>query len=142
MASQNQILIDSNILIYALNADSPKSDLALAFLLQLKNSVIAEQNILETLRVMTHPTFGLQLETENILDTISEILPDVHIIRPNDSTYKFFLTLLDSVPVSGNHIFDTYLVATMLSHRITSIATDNVKDFKIYSHIQVNNPFM
>lgn len=53
------MLIDSNILIYAINLDSPKSKIAQEFLKEnLDNLEITHQNILESIRILTHPKFS------------------------------------------------------------------------------------
>ena len=52
------MLLDSNILVYAINVRSPKNQVAQKFLQEnLKELVVAHQNILETMRVLTHPKF-------------------------------------------------------------------------------------
>lgn len=50
------MLIDSNILVYAINILSPKHKKAQNFLQEnITKLEIAHQNIFETLRVLTHP---------------------------------------------------------------------------------------
>lgn len=38
-------------------------------------------------------------------------------------------------------VFDAYLVATALSNDIDTIATDNTRDFKKFSDLNIINPF-
>ena len=136
------MLIDSNILIYALNIKSDKHKAARHFLKQnYKNLYIAQQNVLETLRVITHSKFPNVLLPIKAVDKIEKLAVGFNLITPKAETYLIALDLISKYKISGNRIFDAYLVATMLSNGITRIATDNVKDFAIYRGIEVVNPF-
>ena len=48
--------------------------------------------------------------------------------------------LFNQHPVSGVHIFDLFLVATMLENGVTRIYTYNTKDFDIFSEIEILTP--
>ena len=137
------MLVDSNILIYSINTRSPKHKQAQRFLKEnLKNLVIAHQNILETLRVLTHNRFPNPMKLQNALNDISAISNSTRIISPLNNTYYLAIELIKVHRLIGNKIFDAYLVATALSSGITEIATDNVRDFKKFKEIKVINPFV
>lgn len=136
------MLIDSNILIYAINADSDKCETAKKFIEEnLKNLEITHQNILETIRVLTHKKFSAPLKTSEAIEAISAIIKPFRIITPTQMTISISLEYIRSLNISGNRIFDAYLAATALSNDIKVIATDNVKDFKIFEGLRVINPF-
>lgn len=136
------MLIDSNILIYAINLDSPKSKIAQKFLNEnLGNLEISHQNILESIRILTHPKFSNPMKIKDCLKAISGISDCAHILIPDQRSYYLVLELIKNYNLSGNRIFDAYLVAIMLSLGIKEIATDNERDFKKFAGIKVINPF-
>lgn len=73
------MLIDSNILIYSINRHSPRNKEAQEFLINnLGNFVIAHQNIIETIRILTHPKFPNPMKIENALSAIeNEVIEKV-----------------------------------------------------------------
>lgn len=137
------MLIDSNVLIYAINADSPKHKLAKQFLEEnIQNLQIAHQNILETLRVLTHTKYTNPLKLKDALKSILAITKESQIICPTDSTYYITVELIKEHDLTGNRIFDAYLAATAASNDINTIATDNVRDFAKFKILKVVNPFV
>ncbi len=136
------MLIDSNILIYAINADSPKHKKAQEFLKEsLGNLEIAHQNTLEAIRVLTHQKFSKPMRLKDALMAIQAISKFCQIISPTQTTYYLSLELINKYKLIGNRIFDAYLVATALSNSINIIATDNSSDFKKFSGLEIINPF-
>lgn len=136
------MLVDSNVLIYAINADSPKHSLAKQFLKEnSQNLHIAHQNIFETLRVLTHTKFSNPQNPRAALKSIFEISKSCQVIVPNNKTHYAAAELVIEHNLTGNRIFDAYLVATALTNDINVIATDNVKDLGKFSGMTIINPF-
>lgn len=136
------ILVDSNILIYAINRSSPKHTIAQQFLQQEKEKlVLAHQNIFEALRVLTHPRYPKPMKINPAIEAVISITSNLDVIYPFLETQQLSLELLKKYKLTSNQIFDGYLVATMLSNGIDKIATDNVKDFQKFKYIKVINPF-
>ena len=136
------MLIDSNILIYAINTDSPKHKKSQQFLQEnLRNLEIAHQNILEAIRVLTHQKFSKPMGLKMALAAIQAISKSCRIISPSQTTYYLWLELINEHALAGNRIFDAYLAATALSSGIDIIATDNVSDFKKFKGLKIINPF-
>ncbi len=136
------MLIDSNILIYAINSTSPKHKKAQIFLRNhLDESAVAHQNIFETLRVLTHPKFPKPMKIEKAIDAVDSIIQKCLIIAPDYKTHSIALELIRKHLFSADMIFDAYLTATALSNGIYEIATDNEKDLKKFSEINIVNPF-
>ena len=136
------MIIDSNILIYAINADSPKNKKAQKFLKEnLKDLEVTHQNILETIRVLTHQKFSKPMKPKLALAAIQAIVQACRIISPTQTTYYLWLELINKYILSGNRIFDAYLAATALSNGINIIVTDNVADFKKFKGLKIINPF-
>lgn len=137
----SKILIDSNILINATNTHSEKHIIALNFLEQIPQGCISIQNINEFLRVSTHPIFQNPLTQAQAITQIKKFMNIFEVVTPSEQTTLIHLDLLDKYKSTSNQIYDNFLVATMLTHSIKTIATDNEKDFKKYKEIKVYNPF-
>ena len=136
------MLIDSNILIYSINSSSPKHKKAQAFMQKhIGNLEIAHQNILETLRVLTHKKFPTPMKIDDALESIESILKGTQVISPSYRTHRIALELVKKHQLTSDQIFDAYLVATALDNGIYTIATDNTKDFVILTEIKVISPF-
>ena len=135
------MLVDSNILVYAINADSPKNKVAQNFLINNSCTLqIAHQNIFESLRVLTHPKFSHPMQSNDAQSALWAIVHGCKIIYPNNKTHYLTFELIKKNKLLGNHIFDAYLAATAISNNIMTIATDNIKDFKEFE-IDLLNPF-
>lgn len=132
------ILLDSNIIIYAINTSSPRHKAAREFIQsKVRNLAVAHQNITETIRVLTHAGYPHPMNVSASVAAVSSILKSCVVVHPNQDTLPVALDLIQRYTILGNHIFDAYLVATMLSNDITKIATDNARDFSRYSGIEV-----
>lgn len=139
------MLIDSNILIYSLTTDSPKSLAARTFLnSQVKEStlLIAHQNIFEVLRAITHTKFSNPFGITDAIASLDEICLAAKIIYPTRETHALALALVREYNISGNEIFDAYLIATAINNDCFEIATDNEKHLRKYREITVVNPFL
>jgi predicted nucleic acid-binding protein len=49
--------------------------------------------------------------------------------------------LLNHDVVTGQRIFDVFLVATMMDNQVRTLYTQNTKDFSRFTDIQAINPF-
>ncbi len=136
------ILLDTNILIYAINQNSNKMVTARNFINEnIGKLIVSDQNINEALRVLTHEKFENFLSIKQARKAVLRITDNCTRIFPNSSTHKKFLRILLRKNVVSNHIYDAYLIATMLSNGINQLATDNEKDFEGYKDIKIKNPF-
>lgn len=136
------MLIDSNILVYAINSSSPKHLHAQSFIQgNVGKLQIAHQNIFETLRVLTHSKYPNPMKTNEAVGAVENILKVCDIISPDYKTHRIALELIKKYKIVSNQIFDAYLAATAISNGIDTVATDNIKDLKRFSEIKVINPF-
>lgn len=136
------MLIDTNVIVYALTKGSPKKNAAQQFLTEYNSQIfVAHQSINETLRVITHPKSNKPIPLTKALESIDSITSQFRIISPLPITMPFCLSLIRKYNITSNQVFDAYLVATGLSYEIDTIVTDNVKDLGKYSKIEVLNPF-
>src|SRR3989344_6301021 len=89
------MLLDTNILIYAINADSPKNKEAQKFLESPTSRLeITHQNILEAIRVLTHLKYSHPMKLQDALSAISEITIHLEIVTPNKTSYYLALELI------------------------------------------------
>jgi len=135
------MLIDSNILIYSLNRDSPKQQTAQRFLHSQKQLIFAQQNIFETLRILTHSKFPNPFPTTEAIKAIALITDQAKVVAPTIETLDIALALTEKYQIKGAEVFDAYLVATAMSHGIAQIATDNTKHLEKYTEVEIVNPF-
>ncbi len=140
--SKRAILIDSNVIIYAINSSSSKHKAAQDFLqAQVGNMILAHQNIFESMRVLTHKKFPNPMTPDNAIKAIGNISERCHVISADQGAYHIALAFIKKHTLIGDKVFDAYLAATALSVGVKSIATDNVKDFRIFEGIKIVNPF-
>lgn len=62
-------------------------------------------------------------------------------ILPTERTIARLDELLDQDIVTGQGIFDVFLVATMMDNQVRTLYTQNTKDFSRFTDIQAINPF-
>jgi len=137
------MLLDSNLIVYAVNSSSPKQVESQEFI---KSNIgelcLSHQNILESIRVLTHPKFSSPMDPAGASEAVWAIANTIRLITPNQESLFLFKELIDKYNLRGNKIFDAYLVATAMANEIFSVATDNVKDFKKFEEISVISPFL
>jgi hypothetical protein len=57
------------------------------------------------------------------------------VVEETKSGLVFLADFLRTIPLSGKQIHDANLVATMLTYNIPNLLTNNVEDFKRFSHL-------
>ncbi|HEY1835886.1 MAG TPA: PIN domain-containing protein [Candidatus Saccharimonadales bacterium] len=140
--STKLFLADSNIIIYALNSSSPKHKAAQVFLqAHASHLALAHQNVLESLRVLTHHKFSSPMTPAEATRAIMSIAEACRVITPDRTTYYLALELIRKYKLPGDKIFDAYLAATALTNGVSTIATDNTKDFAAIEELETINPF-
>jgi toxin-antitoxin system PIN domain toxin len=139
------ILVDANLLIYAVNGDSPFHDQARPWweeslsgheLVGLPWAVI-----LAFLRVTTHRRiFDRPLEPEQALGYVDEWLnlPICRTPEPTDRHWPVLRNLLVQSGTAGNLTTDAHLAALALEHGATLCSSDN--DFQRFPGIAFHNP--
>lgn len=137
------MIIDSNIVVYAIDKNSLKHKRAQEFLKENLGSLeIAHQNIFETLRVITHPKLPRPMKIRDAIDAVEKMLKVCSIVSPNWRTPSIAIELIKKYKLSSDLVFDAYLVATALSNEVNKIATDNIRDFQKFTELEVINPFI
>jgi toxin-antitoxin system PIN domain toxin len=141
-------LVDTNILVYASDENSPYHLQAKNFLQQCRDSqemwCVTWVNIFEYLRVVTHPNvFRQPMNTDDAKENISRLLslPQIEILSEERTFFEVYCELTEKVgSITGNLVHDAHIAALMLQHGITKIYTlDN--QFRIFPFLEVLNPF-
>ncbi len=131
------ILIDTNILIYAIDADSRfhNSSLKLLFDPTLK-LFTTSKNLSEFLVVLTRNK-EIELSTTECFELLNSLLTDINILYPNPTTFRIFQNLISKYNPRGLWIHDVEIASIGLAHGISTIATNNIADFNRIAEIEV-----
>lgn len=134
---KNKVLLDTNILIYALDGDS---DYHLSAWEILNNDYydfyLSTKNISEFIAVVTRRLNPL-LNIEDTLSIIKKARQDYTVIYPTHSSLDQLLILSEKYKVKGLRIYDFEIISLALANDIHKIATFNYKDFNRIEEIEV-----
>jgi uncharacterized protein len=139
------ILIDANLLIYAIDSASPHHPVARRWLEKILSGTetvgLAWSVILAFLRIVTHPAvMHRPLSPEDALGYVDSWLqqPYVHAIVPGDKHWFLLRDLLHSTGTAGNLTSDSHLAALALEHDCTVYSADH--DFGRFPGVRQVNP--
>ena len=129
LISREKYLIDTNVLLYALDRKSPLHSKVKALLeagLRGETTlVVAHQNILECIAVLTR---GYKIPHDIALREVFAFTSAFEQISPSPGTIDTFLSLIRRAKTV--YVFDIYLAATMMDNDVERIITANPKDFQ------------
>ncbi len=141
--------IDTNILVYAHNADSQFNQAETAFLETVMNQTDANGNdtvcipvqvLIEFINVITWEKLPNPLTLSQAMMIVDDYLQSgIPIIYQNETHLTTFLNLLANI-TSRKKIFDVALAATLKNNHVEGIYTVNVNDFKAFKFLKVINP--
>lgn len=139
------ILVDANLLIYAVDRDSPHHAPARRWLeAALSGSEpvgIAWIAALAFVRITTHPgVMRKPLSAENAIGYIDGWLrqPFVRLIGPGEKHWPILRNLLTASGTAGNLTSDAHLAALAIEHGCTVASADN--DFRRFAGVTHVNP--
>jgi len=121
--------IDTNILVYYVDMDSPfhnECRECLERLVKSQRAILTQQNLVELAVVLTR--MGVSPEQSN--DYVQGFADSIPVLRPTLKTLRIFFDLLEKTLKKGVVLFDLYLAATLTSNEVNSLYTYNEKDFK------------
>jgi len=147
MTTSEVSLLDTNVLVYAADENSPffrrsknLRDKGLAGELSL---CIGLQNLSEFFAVITDPKrVDSPRNQEEALAEIRRYLYSKKIIKiyPRPASGEMMVELLKRYPVKKQEIFDLQVVATMLANGVRRICTFNGSDFARFAEIEAIEP--
>ncbi|MBI2487381.1 MAG: PIN domain-containing protein [Deltaproteobacteria bacterium] len=140
--------IDTNILVYAYNLDSPLNQRASAFLEDdiLTGNIKAclpFQSLYEFYAIITDPRRVEKpvepKEAKGVIEayTRARNIPKIY---PRKSNLKNTFDLLSKYNITKQEIFDVVFVATLLDNGVDGIITRNTKHFERFEFLKVLNP--
>jgi len=139
------ILIDANLLIYAIDSGSPHHSAARGWLERILSGAdevgLTWNVILAFLRIVTHPAVVRRpLAPEVALEYVDSWLqqPCVRTVVPGTKHWLIFRALVRSAGTAGNLTSDAHLAALALEHDCELHSTDH--DFKRFPGIKHINP--
>ncbi len=139
------ILLDTNLLVYALNADAAQHqesrrivESALEGRLQ---AVLIPQVLVETYAMLTDPKrVSRPLSPDAAWREIEVYRTAIPLLPWNDQVLPGLGRLLTAAKITGQDVFDTMIVACMHAHNVRSICSYNRTGFGRYPGVDVVSP--
>ena len=140
-------LLDTNILVYATDAESPfhrraKEIRDCAERGEMK-VCLALQVLTEFYSTVTNLKNRAPLSPKEAKEEVERYLESRNFLKIciRTTTIEKMVELAENHKIKGQNIYDVQLVATMLDNGVKEIYTANDKDFKEFEEIEVVNPF-
>jgi predicted nucleic acid-binding protein len=136
------VFVDTCILLDATNAARAGHKAAIAALEHNRELVMSAQIVREYLAVATRATDvnGLGLVLEDALSNVEVFRRFVRLVPEEKPILRAFLALLNDVRCVGKTIHDAFVVATMQTHGIRTILTNNTEHFRRFTQIKIVQP--
>jgi toxin-antitoxin system PIN domain toxin len=142
-----RMLLDTNVLVYAINPESPRHAASAQVLREALTgriqACIAIQSIHEFYSVVTNEKLAPSPFTPGQAHMIATLLlqtPRIEKLAQDQSTTRLALSLADELGVSGPRFFDCLLAASAKQHNVGIILTENTRDFSPYSFLEAVQP--
>jgi len=134
------VFIDTNILVYAQQSYSPFHQTATNALQQLAtvgtSLCMSRQILREYLAVMSRSNLVNGQTSQSVL-VRDVVLFETQFLIAEDGPLvtQQLLQLLTTIPCAGKQVHDANIVATMLTHGVTTLLTHNVVDFQRFGSL-------
>lgn len=139
------MLLDANVLLYAIDTSSPQHDPARTWVEDALNGNrrvgIPWQTLGAVARIATHPRVMKQpLSGTEVSRVIEDWLacPVVWMPEPGERTARIFVRLISQLGITGNLITDAQLAALAIEHGLQMVSTDT--DFARFAEVDWFNP--
>jgi len=128
------LLLDTNIFIYAYDSSSPFHARSAALFNSPHLRLFATtKNITECVAVMTKLDYP-KAHIEQLLEDISN---NIIVLYPSAASLQIFEMLFKKYAPRGNRVFDLEVASVMLANGVVSIATINTADFVRFDGIEL-----
>lgn len=145
--SHELVALDTNVLVYALYADTERHRVARSLVDQGRNPLAAlcltPQVLAEFYSVVTNPRRVTEAKSPKAaLEVITNLLtmPGLTLLPFPLDLVSRWTAFLREHPVSGRKVFDVQLVATLLGNGVTKLYTFNRTDFEPFPGVEVLTP--
>jgi uncharacterized protein len=138
-------IIDTNVLVYALDADAPMHPAARVLLEAARDGAstlyVTSQILCEFYSIVTNPRrVAKPRSSGDAVNAIADFLTFLQVLPLPASAVEGWLGLLLRHPVTGGDVFDLQIIATMQANDIRRIYTFNAGDFETFSELAVLTP--
>ena len=141
-------VVDTNVLIHAVNADSPRHGPARELVESLRRSTVpwalTWSILYEFWRVSTHPrVLRSPLRSDVVRGFVAALTASraLHLLAETERHSSFFEEVLAELPdPAANLAHDAHIVALMREHGVQDIYTSDA-DFHRFATIRVHDPF-
>jgi hypothetical protein len=139
-------IVDTNVLVYALDADAPQHAAARALLEAARADApatlfVTSQILCEFYSIVTNPRRVPKPRTAaEAMAAISSLLAFLHVLPVPAHAVDGLLDLLRRHPVIGGDVFDLHIVATMQANGVERIYTFNTDDFAVFPELSIATP--
>jgi toxin-antitoxin system PIN domain toxin len=138
-------VVDTNVLIYALDADAPQHAAARTLLEAGRDPsmtlYVTSQILCEFYSIVTNPRrVPKPRSAAEAMAAIADLLAYVHVLPVPARTVDGWLELLRRHPVPGGDVFDLQIAATTTANGIQRIYTFNTNDFAVFTELTVVAP--
>jgi predicted nucleic acid-binding protein len=138
-------VIDTNVLVYALDADAPQHTAARALLEAARDGsatlYVTSQILCEFYSIVTNARrVSKPRSSADGVNAIADLLTFLHVLPAPANVVEGWLGLLQRQPVTGGDVFDLQIIATMQANDIRRIYTFNTGDFDTFPELGVATP--
>lgn len=130
----NKLVIDTNVLIYALDTDSGFHLPAAKVLMDTTVELFIPTKVISEFFAVTSK---LGIPSSEALHFYQEIQNNTTILYPSPDSLAYFQRLVQKYQPRGNKVFDMEIVAISQAHSISQIATANLSDFQEIEEITI-----
>lgn len=132
-----KLLVDTNIMVYAVDEDSRYHERAQRLIYESNEELLTtSKNLSEFLAVVTKGE-PPALSTEEALNTLLELTEAFTIFYPTNYTFVIFQNLLLKYQPTGLRIHDFEIASIGLGNGINRLATVNRKDFEEIEELEL-----
>ncbi len=123
----NNILIDTNLMIYAFDETSNYYEQSVGLLQNDDFELfVTTKNISEFFAVCSK----LKIDFSKTFGFYEDLKNNVTVLKPTDQSLSHFEILLQKYHPKGNLVYDIEIVSIMLANNLKTIATANIGDFE------------
>ncbi|MDA0349602.1 MAG: type II toxin-antitoxin system VapC family toxin [Verrucomicrobia bacterium] len=145
-SEDKRLFVDTNILLTASDADRQHHVDCLKVIETSQSGEFSlftnGQVFREYLVVATRPKLnnGLGMRPKSALSNLAEFRSCIHLLEENAFVVERLVSIIRKHNLSGKHIHDGNIAATMLEHGLQNLLTLNPADFKGIDGISMVNP--
>jgi predicted nucleic acid-binding protein len=138
-------IVDTNVLVYALDADAPRHAAARALLEAARDAsatlFVSSQILCEFYSIVTNPRRVAKPQSAaDALAAIAGLLAFLQVLPVPAQAVAGWMNLLRRHPVTGGDVFDLQIIATMQANGVQRIYTFNNADFEAFPELSIVTP--